>query len=99
MVCLGFPIGLTVAADRGHGINVEHNDGPDTSSRSAQTELNGLPVKWLRTVKPGTLPDYAIFRQEDVFHGDGDTGIISMDIDGKIIRVLSTSREIADVSG
>lgn len=98
LVLLSHFTGTAIAADRGHSINISTQSSRAIALNSDLPSRRVLPTL-NPGIKPGQILDYSLYRQAKVISRDDNSGLISLDINGSIIRILPGSREVIDITG
>ena len=91
LCCLSFS---SVAADRGHAMEM--------NSRFVQLkhEINQpMPAGWETNINVGEPLGFDLYRHGTVLHRDDTSGIVSLEIAGKVVRINAGSRKIIDITG
>ena len=98
LVLLSHFAGTAIAADRGHSIKISSKSSGIMALSGDQPSHRVLPTL-NQSIKPGQILDYSLYRQAKVISRDDNSGLISLDINGSIIRILPGSREVIDITG
>ncbi len=57
-----------------------------------------LPPGWQKKLHVGDTLDYAVYHHGEIIRRDSD-GIVTVSVDGRIIRVIENTREIIEILG
>ncbi|WP_105199632.1 MULTISPECIES: hypothetical protein [unclassified Pseudoalteromonas] len=58
-----------------------------------------LPPGWHKKYRQGDILDYDIYRRGRVIDTHGHDGVISIEVDNRIIRLIKNTREIVSILG
>ncbi|TKB43210.1 hypothetical protein E8M12_15620 [Thalassotalea mangrovi] len=67
---------------------------PGLKKKAARGEL---PPGWQKKLQRGTVLSYDVYRHRDIVVPVDKHGIVTVKIDGKLIRLVDASREIIDI--
>lgn len=57
----------------------------------------GLPPGWQRKLAVGEILDYEVYRRGRVIHSDRDEGLVTITVEGKLIRLIENTHEIVEI--
>lgn len=76
--------------------NDKHNQLPPGLQKKVQSGKS-LPPGWQKKLAVGETLDKEVYDHGNIVLKDSDKGLITVNIEGKIIRVIENTREIVEI--